>query len=63
MIVLAMQGITANVSQLMTREFTCDNSAGECFSQAVECSIMSTQTFSDTCKVQVTIQEAQGAQS
>ena len=54
MIVLVMQGITANVAQIMTWE----NSAGECFYPAVDCSIMPTQTFSDTSKVQVTIQEA-----
>ena len=44
MIVLVMQGITANVAQIMMWEFTWDNTAGECFHPAVDCSIMPTQT-------------------
>ena len=63
MIVLVMLCVTANVAQIMTWIFTLDNSAGECFDPAVACSIMSTQTVSDTSKVQVTSEEAQGAQS
>ena len=61
-----MQGITANVAQIMTWEFTWDNSAGECFhpaQPAVDCSNMPTQPVSDKSKVQATIQEAQRAQS
>ena len=48
MTVLVMQGITANVAQRMTWGFTLDNSAGECFHLAVDCSIMPTQTVLDT---------------
>ena len=64
MIVLVIQGITAHVAQIMKWGFTWDNSAGECFHSAVDCSIiiMPTQIVSDTSK-QVAIQEAQRAQS
>ena len=41
----------------MTWGLTWDNSVGECFHPAVDCSIMPTQTVSDTSKVQVTIKE------
>ena len=63
MIVLVMQGITANVTQILTWGFIWDNLAGECFHPAVDCSMIPTQTVSDTSKVKVTVQEAQGAQS
>ena len=65
MIVLVMQDITAKVAQIMTGEFTWDNLAGESFQPdaSVDCSIVLTQTVSDTSKVQITIQEAKGAQS
>ena len=62
-VVLVMLCIPENVAQIMMWGFTWDHSAGECFHPAVDCSIMPPQTVSDKSKVQVTIEEAQGAQS
>ena len=51
-----MQCTTAKVTQIMMCRFTGENSD-------VDCSIMPTQTVSDTSKMQVTIEEAQEAES
>ena len=54
-----MQCITANVAHIMTKRFTGEDLAEECFPSGC---FLQHYANTDTSKMQVTIEEAQGAQ-
>ena len=57
-----IQCITANFARIMTWRFSGEDSAEECFPLGCHCGLQH-YANTDTSKMQVTIEEAQGAQS